>query len=456
MKLKQIIYRFSCIIFVVCCISLIGAGCGGNSNAGLTAPRTLSYWGVWDEPGDIDQLVAAYRARYPYVNIVYTKIPYQEYEKTLFDAWVRGTGPDIFSISNTWINKYAEFIAPMPPLTTMGVKTVAKKYGIKEEITYSIDKNISPIAQNITHDYVDVVSKDVILQNQIYGLPYSIDTLVMFYNKDLLSSATIALPPETWQAFVKDVPRLSIQDSEGKIIQSGTSLGTAKNISRSVDILSLLMIQNGTSMIDPSTGRVSFGHANSDGSYYPGVKALEFFTDFSSPTKEVYSWNDTLPNSLDAFCAGQVAYFFGYSYHIPQIEQKSSINYAITKIPQVTVSNPKNFTNYWVTTVYNKSKYANEAWDFIKYASRPEIIVNFLTSSKKPSALKTIINQQMQDFDLHIFAEQALTAQSWYRGKNAPAMEEAVQEMIDSIINGSAPDASSAINMAEGKIQASY
>src|SRR3990167_2177105 len=265
-------------------------GCGKNNLANSVTPRHLTYWGVWDEPEAVNHFINSYRAVYPHVTIEYKKIPFEEYEQALFDAWVRGTGPDLFSISNTWMHKYAEFITPMPAVTTMGLTKTVKTLGIKEEKEISLVTNTSPAPQQVVNDYVDVVGKDVIIDNQIYGLPFSVDTLVMYYNKDLLATAGIPLPPETWQEFVQDVPRLTIQDNEGTIIQSGAALGTADNVSRSVDILSLLMIQNGTNMVDPVTGKVSIDKAVEGSAYLHGHKALEFYTDFASPNKEVYTW----------------------------------------------------------------------------------------------------------------------------------------------------------------------
>ena len=58
--------------------------------------------------------------------------------------------------------------------------------------------------------FVDVVSKDVILEdNKIYGLPLSVDTLAMFYNKDLLNNAGISEAPKYWnREFLQTVKKI--------------------------------------------------------------------------------------------------------------------------------------------------------------------------------------------------------------------------------------------------------
>ena len=53
--------------------------------------------------------------------------------------------------------------------------------------------------------------------------------------------------------FQQNVKKLTKQNNKGQIIQSGVSLGGAYNIERSPDILSVLMMQNGTVMMENET-----------------------------------------------------------------------------------------------------------------------------------------------------------------------------------------------------------
>jgi len=45
---------------------------------------------------------------------------------------------------------------------------------------------------------------DFLYQGQPYASPLSINTLALFYNRDLLNEAGIVLPPVTWEEFVND------------------------------------------------------------------------------------------------------------------------------------------------------------------------------------------------------------------------------------------------------------
>ena len=129
---------------------------------------------------------------------------------------------------------------------------------------------------------------------------------------------------------------------------------------------------------------------------------------------------------------------FVYSYHLAQIRaQAPKLNLGIAKLPQIE-GNPQNinFANYWVETVSNKSKYTSEAWDFVQFATRAEQAKLYLNTAKRPTALRELINKQVDDMAIGVFAEQVLTAQSWYQGADANAMEKIIGEMIDSVVAG--------------------
>ena len=180
-----------------------------------------------------------------------------------------------------------------------------------------------PSLVDIKNDFAETVYQDIIFKDdeeksRIYALPLSLDTLVLFHNRDLLNRANIPYPPSDWEEFIENTRALTITDEEQKkVIQAGAALGTFNNIERAFDIIALLMMQNGSDLND----------LNSD----QALEALNFYLDFASPGREIYTWNNDLPNSLDAFAQGQLAFFFGYSYHIPIIKSKSpALNFSIS------------------------------------------------------------------------------------------------------------------------------
>lgn len=442
-------------------VFLVSAGFGCKATDSKTQaamqPITLTYWRVFDDSDAFQDIITKYKAIHPYITIEYRKLRYEEYEKELLNAFAEDRGPDIFSIHNTWIKGYQTKIVPMPATITMAYPVVTGT--IQKQVVSELRTTNSPTLKEIRDNFVDAVSYDVIGDDgKVYGLPLSVDNLAMFYNKDLFNNAGISQVPQYWnKEFLQDVKKLTKQDPKKDLIQSGVALGGSSNINRFSDILSVLMMQNGATMMD--NNQVSFNlvpAASRDTGYNPGLEALRFYTDFSNSGKESYTWNDTLPNSLEMFTSGKLAIYFGYAFDLPTIKtQAPKLNFSVAKLPQIEGNPPTNvnFANYWVEVVSKKSAHPDEAWDFIQFITKEEQAKSYLDKTKKPTALRSLVASQRTDDAIGVFADQVLTAKSWYKGKNAQAAEDAFKEMIDTVVQNTGEKIQDVIDNAVAKIQ---
>jgi len=277
-------------------------------------------WRAWDETDDFKDIINAYQEKHPTIKIEYRKIRFEDFEDELINALAEDRGPDIFSIPNTKVKEYKNKISPVPPSVTVS-KLVIKETPIKTERYLELETKKMLSIGDLRNKFIDVVADDVVVRDEeknekMYGLPLFVDTLAMYYNKDLFNNAGIVEPPKYWDRnFQETVKDLSKQDAKGDIIQSGVALGTADNIERASDILSILMMQNGTVIMSDS-GEVLIDQIPAgSNNYHPSLGALRFYTDFANPMKEVYCWNDDLDDSLKRFTEGNTAIMFGYSYH---------------------------------------------------------------------------------------------------------------------------------------------
>ena len=444
-------------------LPLLGLSCTkGVSQAVREASRpvTLKYWRVIDDAAAFDEIIRAYRAIHPHVTIEYRKFRLEEYEDELLNALAEDRGPDIFTIHNTWMRGYQPKLLPLPSSLTLPFQEV--RGTIKKETVTTIKQVPTLSIRKVQTDFVEQVGKDVILEttnekretvSQIWGLPLFMDSLALFYNRDLSSAAGIAEPPGTWSDFQAATKKLSRVDAQNKVLQAGAALGTARNVEQAFDILSLIMMQNRTQMADES-GNATFHlipRELAGRQTPPGEEALVFYTDFASPSKDVYTWNTSQPNSLEAFATGKAAMMLGYSYNIPQIRARApKLNFAVAPAPQIAPGDQINYANYWLEVVSKKTERPNEAWDFIQFASSAEQVKKYLDVTKKPTALRALRAGQLEDLDIGVFANQILTAKSWYKGVDIAAAEEAFEEMIESVVVGAIPK--QAISIAVGKV----
>ncbi|MFH1822569.1 MAG: extracellular solute-binding protein [Patescibacteria group bacterium] len=445
-------YRKKAILISLICIFILTSGFGckfvDKKTEEAMQPITINYWRVWDGPDAFKEIFDNYNKIHPNITINYRKLRYSEYEQELLEALAEDRGPDIFSIHNTWLKKYETKLAPLPTKITMAYPVV--KGSVKKEVIPELRTIKSISLKDLVDNYIDVVFSDVVIevkdensgevQPKIFGLPLSVDSLAMYYNRDLFNNAGIAYSFSYWDRdFQEGVKTLTKQDTAGQIIQAGVALGGSTNIERYSDILTILMMQNGSEMLDEN-GQIIFNiipSALKEQNYNPGLEALRFYTDFSTPAKEVYTWNSQMENSLEMFIQGKLAIMFGYAYHLPTIKARApKLNFSVSSLPQIKGNTPVNFANYWVEAVSNKSEHINEAWDFIQFASQAEQVAPYLKVTKKPTALRSLIEEQREDIEIGIFADQLLTSKSWYKGEDANAAELIIGEMIDSVVKG--------------------
>lgn len=458
-------YKVTTIILLLFVLVFTSACTKGGTQEAKQAyrPTKLVVWGVWENEDDLRVLFDSYRAKRPNVTIEYRKFRYENYEQELLEAMADDRGPDVFAVHNTWMQRYKDRLEPIPSRIVIPVKYMKGSIK-KEEVTELVpQKVITPL--EVKQNYLDVVSEDALIEYNtaksgqpermavgVFGLPIYLDNMVMFYNKDLLNNAGIVEPPSNWIDFQDAVKRITkIDASSGQILVSGAALGTANNVPRSFDILSLLMMQNLTPMID-SRGRAAFNKRSQvvESDTLPGLGALEYYVQFASPLYEGYSWNASMPDAFEMFKQGKVGFFFGYSYHRDNIEGTASkLNYAIAPVPQVGEQQKVNYASYWLEVVSKKTDNAQYAWDFVQFITKEENVSSYLNSNKKPTALRStkLVNEQLADEELTVFADQLFTSYSWFKGQDSAAAEEVFADLITTTLSGDMPS-EKALNQA--------
>lgn len=401
-------------------------------------PVTLNYWRTFDDEDTMEGIIADYRRLHPNVTINYRKYRIEEYEKMLIDALAEDRGPDLFSIHNTWVPKYQSKISPMPDVMQVGY--VVERGTIKKELVPEIRTINGYTRRTIEDTFVPAVANDVLLPSEdgkerVHALPLSVDTLALYYNRDLFNNAGIAFPPANWDDFEAAVKELKVIQNDTEVVNAAAAIGTATNIQRSGDIVSAIMQQNGTQM--SSNGGATFERIPqglSSRTVPPASDALRFYTNFGSPRKDFYTWNEEQPDSVEAFAQGRAAMMFGYAYHMQNLAaQAPALRYSVVPFPQIKTSGKARAVtsaNYWVETVSKKSKNADMAWDFLMFATSQEEAKKYLTKTNKPTALRSLIAEQSASDTMRPFASQLLYATSWYRGRDPEGAEKAFETMI--------------------------
>ncbi len=389
---------------------------------------TLTIWRLFDDSDTMKPIFEAYQQKYEQlsktkINFEYKKMDYNNYEDTLIQALAANQGPDIFQIHNDWLPKHSQLIEPAPT----------------EIITIDQYKDM----------FVDVAANDFVANDNIYAIPFSVDTLALYYNKKILEKNDYYSPPTTWTQLTEYSRKLS-RTSGNSILSSGITLGTANNINRASDILYALMLQNNTTMTSPDNSNASFAlptKTPTGETFYPGLKSLNFYTSFANPDSENFCWNQSMMGSLEAFEKGYAAMTINYAYQKPVIEKfkDPTVEFKISRLPQIyDTDDPISYANYWGETVSRQSSNAVWAWDFIKYVAENGL---YIQRTEKPTSIRQDAKKSSNVFD-----NQAYYAQSFYK-IDGTKVDNIINQMITDVSTNNI-DSEQALNKAQNDITA--
>jgi len=445
---------------------LMGFSCLGGSNVQIQ-PVTLEYWRIDDSPDALAPAIEAYQKEHPNVTINVRSFRFDEYENSLLVALAEDRGPDLFNLPNVWLESWKGKLLPLPEKTVVPTQVVDSER--KQLVATNLEEK-SLTLLDLRNQFVEVVEDDVVMltpttgergevpTEEIWGLPYSVDTLALFYNVDLLRQANISAPPDTWKEFQDQVKTLTVYDDQDQIEQSAAAIGTAQNVRHSTDLLSAIMIQNGAEMVNEN-GRVNFARipAGLERERPPGVEALIFYQAFTNERSTYYTWNNDLPDSMDAFIQGKTAFYFGYPYDRIEIAERApQLNFTVAELPQVSPSNVRNIAHYPVEVVSAKSRHPNEAWNFLQFAANADHVRDFLAATDRPTALRSLISEQLTDPEAKPFVSQLLTADSWYNGEDWPEVVEIFDTMIETYPTIEEPNLEKIVTTAANLVQRTY
>jgi len=399
---------------------------GESTNIKLTKePITLEYWRLWDDSSIFDQYIKDYQSEHPNITIEVKKIEIKpgydvySYQRDIIKLIADGAGPDMFMLHDSWLPYQINQIAPMPA----GLMSL----------------------QEYKDTFPDVVQQDFVDNSKIYGIPYGIDNLMLFYNTDVFAEKKIKQPPRTLQELVDLVPKLTEKDSRGRIVRSAISLGGAEGVPRASDILAALMMQYGAEMTsaDRQTTTFNLPAPGSNPPFFSGQEALAYYTQFANPVSPLYTFTDAkdaagnrlFPSDVQAFMEGKTAMMINYAYQVKNIQQFApKLHFETALLPQRQLQNPVTMTNYWGETVSKNSQHPNEAWDFIKFMASKSNQNRLLRDAGYVSARKDLRDNLSGRRYYGTVATQISYSKSWYR-KNTPDIEAIFARMINSVVN---------------------
>jgi len=320
--------------------------------------------------------------------IKYVRIGAQTFEQDLLEAIALDQGPDLFFLEDNLAFKYSNKIYPIP-YTSYPLVTFKNNF---------------------------VNAGEVFLDSRgILALPITVDPLMLYYNRTMLDSNNIIYPPSYWDEFTSFVKTFTKKDINQEIIQSAFALGQFSNISHAKYIISTLFMQTGNPIVERKDFIIRSTINEPTQNPNNPTSSLAFYTSFSDPLKPNYSWNKSLPLSIDSFSKEDLAFYFGFASDLQVLLNKNpNQDFQVAPVPQLRNSNFKTtsakVTGIAVSAFSNKKDTALAALyklADVKYAEM------YSFSQYVPPARRDLLAKNRTDSYFPVFYSSALFARSW-------------------------------------------
>lgn len=306
-------------VFQVIMLALFGAlGIAGVlifafavGNTGDNKVGAVEIWGTLNPAAFTTVIRNAAENDASFSQITYVQKDPTTYESDITEALAAGRGPDLFLLREDRSLADAPKIFPIPY------------------------KSLS--ASQFENVWVEAASS-YLTEAGVVGVPMFVDPLVLYWNRDLFSSAGLASPPSFWDELSQMTQKITKRTDSGTIEKSAVAFGEYANVEHAKEILATLILQAGGAITErDANGRILPALSPRAGETNLSTEnALRFYTQFADPSKDDYSWSRALPGSREAFIAGDLALYVGYASEKSEITRANpNLNFAVAQLPQI-------------------------------------------------------------------------------------------------------------------------
>jgi multiple sugar transport system substrate-binding protein len=152
------------------CLAVALAGCGEAD------PRTeIRFWAFGREGEAVAALVPEFERRNPDLRVRVEQVPWTAAHEKLITAYVGKATPDLAQLGNTWISEFASLGAIEP-----------------------LDQALAGSRAISRADFFPGVWDANVVGDTTWGVPWYVDTRLLFYRRDLVEQSGAPWPPRSW------------------------------------------------------------------------------------------------------------------------------------------------------------------------------------------------------------------------------------------------------------------
>jgi multiple sugar transport system substrate-binding protein len=288
------------------------------------------------------ELLAAFERENPGLRVRVEQLPWTAAHEKLLTAYAGDATPDIAQMGNTWLPEFVALDAIVP-----------------------LDERLRASPQVDLGDYDPGIVATNVIEGQHYGVPWYVDTRVLFYRRDLLAQAGFDAPPRDWDEWLRQqvaIKRLVGADRYAVLLPLNE-----------FEPLLALWLQQGEPLLRDG-GR--FGNFRSAGF----ARALAFYLSMYERHLAPPVTNNEVANVWNEFARGYFSFYISGPWQIGEFKRRLS--------PELQAS--------WMTaplpgphgpgassaggsslSIFRRSPRMDAAWKLVEFLSRPSVQQEF-------------------------------------------------------------------------------
>jgi len=310
--------------------------CACTHDSGVT---TIRFMAMGREAEVVSDLVAQFEHENPGVRVDVQQIPWTAAHEKLLTAFAADALPDICQLGNTWLPEFSalDSLEPLQPYV---------------DASSTVDPR----------DYFPGIWDTNVIGGKLYGIPWYVDTRLLFYRRDLLAQAGFDRAPTSWPEW----------EQQMAAIKAHGHYGVMMPLNEFEQLLSFGLQQSDPLLRDDGT-RGNFESAGFR-------RALAFYARLFAQGWAPPMSKTQISNVWDEFFNGLFVFYVSGPWNIREFRQRA----------------PHGLEDSWATAplpgpdglgagiaggtslvMFRSSQHKTQTWRFIEFLSRPEIKERF-------------------------------------------------------------------------------
>lgn len=310
--------------------------------------KTLRFWAMGREAEVAPQLLRGFQEQHPEIRLRIETLPWTAAHEKLLTAIAGDATPDVAQMGNTWL----------PEMQQLGALE-------------ALDPWLAELGIAAEDHYAGIWATNRIAGQQI-GLPWYVDTRLLFYRRDLLAQAGFAAPPQDWAQW-----RAALQ-----ALHEGPVPRPALLPTNEFEPLLALALQQPEDLL-----RAGGRYGNFSGAGFS--RALAFYLEIFRRGWAPGVTNNQIANLYQEFGRGRFAFYISGPWNIGEFKRRlpAELQSAWATAPLPGPEGPgASVAGGSSLVVFKRSRVKPLAAKLIAYLSRPEVQLQFyaLTGNLPP------------------------------------------------------------------------